>query len=52
MPPPLSPALLPEKVELVTLRVLPLSLKMAPPLSPALLPEKVELVTVTVPPSL
>jgi len=50
MAPPLTPALLPEKVQLVTVAVpgVKAALKMAPP-SPALLllPEKVLLVTVS-----
>jgi len=48
MPPPKF-AVLPERVELVRVRVVPVCLfKMPPPLS-AVLPERVELVTVRVP---
>ena len=48
MPPPLLPALLPENVLLITVKVPPL-LKIPPPSAEALFPEKVLLVTVSVP---
>ena len=48
--PPLADALLPKKVELVTVSMPPLRFAMPPPMLTALLPVKVLRVTVTVPP--
>jgi len=49
MPPPPSKALLPERVQLLTVRVPPLTLMMPPPREPAWLPERVLLLIVRVP---
>ena len=46
MPPPLADAEFPEMVELVTVTVEELVLKMPPPEIPAVLPDMVELMTV------
>src|SRR5437867_4463458 len=51
-PPALLPALLLEKVLLVTVRAPPEAISMAPPLTLVLLPERVQLVTVAVPPKM
>jgi len=49
MPPPPSRPLLPERVQLLTVRVPPLTLMMPPPREPAWLPERVLLLIVRVP---